>query len=253
MTEPWATILVILLGITDTVQLHLAKAMQRQGIEIYDQFRAKIKGEKLEIEGKLKKPLIYFVGLVLNSTEFIWLMLANTLGKPPGLFTGMLGIGLVVLLVYSNRVMDEAITRQMVIGAVLIVIGTAILGLEGIARPDYDEAAINVAGAYLFLIIVGGTTSVLIAMAIKTRKTQIIGFAFGIVAGSFGGMDIIFKLLGQSTGGSASFIPTDLAGWLVFGSSFLVTAAAFVFTNWGFARKSPATVLIPAYDTMYVI
>jgi drug/metabolite transporter (DMT)-like permease len=242
----WAIIIVILLGIADTVQLHLAKSMQRQGIEIFDQIRAKIKKEQLEIEGKVKKPVIYLVGLVLNNIEPVWLIVANFFHQSPALVTSMFGIGLVVLMIYSVKVLHEPVSRREATGAVVILGGTLVLGAEAFLRPDYDEATISTGNSYIFVAVFAAVAAVAMALASRTRNARTIGFAFGIAAGGFGGQDIIFKMLGQNA-------MDNVVGWLVFASSFAIAFLAFFFTQLGFARKAPASVLVPAYDTTYVL
>jgi drug/metabolite transporter (DMT)-like permease len=242
----WAIIIVILLGIADTVQLHLAKSMQRQGIEIFDQIRAKIKKEHLEIEGSVKKPVIYIVGLVLNNIEPVWLIVANLFGVYPALVTSMFGVGLVVLMVYSVKVLHEPVNRREALGAATIIGGTLVLGVEAFFRPDYDESAISTGQSYLFVAVFAAVAAMVVVLASRTRNARTIGFAFGIAAGGFGGQDIIFKMLGQNDMDS-------VVGWLVFASSFAIAFLAFFFTQLGFVRKAPASVLVPAYDTTYVL
>jgi drug/metabolite transporter (DMT)-like permease len=242
----WEILIVILIGIADTVQLHIAKSMQRQGIEIFDQIRAKIKKEHLEIEGNVKKPVIYVVGLVLNNTEPVWLIIANLFNESPALVTSMFGIGLVVLMVYSVKVLHEPVTRREATGAAVIIGGTLVLGAEAFFRPEYAEADISMGASYLFLAAFAAVAAMVMVVASRTRNARIMGFAFGVAAGGFGGQDIIFKMLGQNDMDS-------IVGWLVFASSFAIAFLAFFFTQLGFARKAPASVLVPAYDATYVL
>lgn len=244
----WTIIVMILIGIADTVHLHLAKSMQRQGIEIFDQIRAKIKKETLEIEGKVKKPVIYLAGVALNNVEPVWLIVANFFGVYPALVTSMFGVGLVVLMIYSVKVLHEQVSRQEARGAAIIIAGTLVLGVEAFFRPDYDEARIDVAGSYVFAAFFAGVAAVAMIAASRTKSVRTIGFAFGIAAGGFGGQDIIFKMLGQNDIGAGL-----VAGWLVFISSFAIAFLAFFFTQVGFVRKAPASVLVPAYDSAYVL
>ncbi len=242
----WEILIVLLIGIADTVQLHLAKSMQRQGIEIFDQIRAKVKKEHLEIEGKVKKPVIYLAGIVLNNIEPVWLIVANIFGVYPALVTSMFGIGLVVLMAYSVKVLHEPVNRREASGAAVIIGGTLMLGVEAFFRPEYDEAAISTGASYLFVAVFAVVAATTIAVASRKKDVRTMGFAFGIAAGGFGGQDIIFKMLGQNDMNS-------IVGWMVFASSFAIAFLAFFFTQLGFARKAPASVLVPAYDVAYVL
>lgn len=252
---PVATLAVILLGIGGTTLLHLAKAMQRQGIQIFDQIRAKVTRQDVAFEGKVKKPAIYIVGLAFNNMEPLLLIVANVFVLYPALYTSMFGIGLVILLVYSAKVLHEPVSRQQLVGSAIIIAGTLLLGIEALFRPAYEVTSVSIAGSYLFIGVFSAIGLAAIVMALKTRDPRRIGISFGMVAGGFGGMDIAFKLLGQvdGGGGGGSLLPVTPVGWVVFMSSFAIAIAAFGFTQWGFARKAPANVLVPAYDSLYVV
>jgi drug/metabolite transporter (DMT)-like permease len=186
------------------------------------------------------------VGLVLNNVEPVWLIIANMLGVYPALVTSMFGVGLVVLLLYSVKVLHEPVNRKEASGAGIIIAGTIVLGMESFFRPDYAEDLIDTGKSYLFVSIFALVAAMIMIVATRSRNARTIGFAFGIAAGGFGGQDIIFKMLGQ-------LHMNDVIGWIVFASSFIIGFFAFLFTQLGFARKAPASVLVPAYDTSYIL
>ena len=66
------TWIAILIGILSTTQLHLAKALERQGIEVFEQLRVRLKKTGEQIEGSIRKPIIYMVGVTLNNTVFLY-------------------------------------------------------------------------------------------------------------------------------------------------------------------------------------
>jgi hypothetical protein len=132
--------LLILLGILSTTQTHLAKALQRQGIETWDLIRARLGGTGEEIVDGVRKPVIYVVGLLLNHTTFIYDSFVVPLGGTRALHTSMYGMGLIALLLCSTRVMMEPTTRRELAGAVAIILGTLIIGAEGIFRPHWIGA-----------------------------------------------------------------------------------------------------------------
>ncbi len=129
-------------GIVSTVLLHISKAMERQGIEIFDQIRAKIKNSGANIEGGAKKPTIYIVGLIINNLTIIWMMLATSSGAPASFFTSVFGIGLIALMIYSSRILHEPIQKIEIIGAIILVLGTLIIGIELIYTPQPAMAQI---------------------------------------------------------------------------------------------------------------
>jgi len=100
--------LVILLGVISTIQTHLAKALERQGIDVFEQVKARLQRNGNKIAGCIRKPVIYTIGFILNHTVFIWAILAQPYG-PPALFTSMFGVGLVFMLLYAIMVMKEKI------------------------------------------------------------------------------------------------------------------------------------------------
>jgi len=109
----------ILLGILSTVQMHLAKALERQGIEALNQIRDRIRKTDEPVEKDIRKPIIYTIGVILHNTGFIYPLLAQRYA-PPAVFTSMLGVGLVVLMLYAWRVLREPITREIAGGSVAI-------------------------------------------------------------------------------------------------------------------------------------
>lgn len=251
----WAAILVIVFGVIGTTQLHLAKVMQKHGIEVFDNIRAKLRKEKKIIvdEGRIKKPVIYFIGLILNASETITLMLANLFGEYPALYTSMFGVGMVFSLLYSTKFLGEKVIQREIFGSIVIIMGTLVLGIEGIFRPDYNEEELGILESYIFILSFLGIGISLMAYSLKTKDPLKIGFFFAIVSGGFGGMDIIFKLLGQvDASGGVSIIPLDVTRFIVFLTSFGIAFTAFSLTQWAFARKAPARVFIPTYDSFYV-
>ncbi|HSF83648.1 MAG TPA: hypothetical protein VLA49_20615 [Anaerolineales bacterium] len=66
------TWLVLLLGVLSTTQTHLAKALERQGIETLDHLRARLRSTGEQLERGNRKPLIDTLGLLLNRTTFIY-------------------------------------------------------------------------------------------------------------------------------------------------------------------------------------
>jgi uncharacterized membrane protein len=245
-------LLVIVLGILSTTQLHLAKAMQRQGIEVFDRIQARLKRTGEELPGDARKPAIYVVGVALNQLEFIYPILAQPYG-PPALFTSMFGMGLVALMFYAALVMKESIGRLEVIGSGLIVAGTLTVGVENLWRQDYDRFQMDVGAMLTALLIVLGLAILAMVLVYKRGSMNQIGLAFGLSAGALGGLDPFLKGVGQNLGGTPGFLPRTVPGMILFLSSFVIGFLAFATTQVGFARKARASVLVPAYDSAYVV
>ncbi|MBD3351974.1 MAG: hypothetical protein GF364_10860 [Candidatus Lokiarchaeota archaeon] len=248
--------LAMLFGIVNTMVLHLAKSMERHGIEVFDQIRAKLKKEKGESEEGAKKPVIYLVGLALNQTPMLWAMLSNMFSDGNSSYhTSMFGLGLIVVMLYSSRILGETIQKIEYVGAIIMIIGTVIIGIENINRPKPEMEMILVnawilIGLYLAIGIIG------LIVAYKKNNPLVTGIIFGLFAGGSGGMDPFLKAVGQSYGvESAGFLPDLLnpIAILIFVLSFGVGTAAFLITQWGFARDADASVLVPCYNSLYIV
>ncbi len=174
------------------------------------------------------------------------------LGGTPALYTSMFGIGLVALLVYSTKFMKENITRLEVTGAILIVLGTLTIGVEGIFRPAVEMAHMNVVGTVAAVCMVLGLGGVCMTLTSKKGTQDAIGLTFGLFAGACGGLDPFLKAVGQSQGGANHAVPHTALGWTLFAGSFVVGFLAFMITQWGYVRRARASVLVPAYNCTYV-
>ncbi|GIV63934.1 MAG: hypothetical protein AB1457_14325 [Chloroflexota bacterium] len=239
--------LVLLFGMLFSIQVHLAKALQRQGIEIFEQIK-----KRQVVQGGLRKPVIYTVGVILNNTLFIWSTLAQPYG-PPALFSSMFGVGLVFLMIYAAVVLKESINRREVVGATAIILGTLAIGYENVLRGEMlDRFTMNLRA---FFLILGAwlTFSVLfIFSANRSGNLKIMALAYGLLAGSLGGLDPFLKGVGQNYGGASAVIPATTLGNIIFVSSFVIGFLAFVITQIGFARKVRASLLVPAYNAAFI-
>ena len=244
--------LVILLGILSTIQTHLAKALERQGIEVFDQIKARVqKSEGMVVTGGLKKPLIYTAGLILNNTLFIWSTLAQPYG-PPALFSSMFGIGLVFLMVYAALVLKERITLVELGGAVAIVTGTLFIGIDNISRAAMDRFTMDLSTLLVALGIWLLLSLLFVFASLRTSNLALIALAFGLLAGGLGSLDPFFKGVGQNYGGRSGLFPSNVTGTIFFVLSFGIGFLAFVVTQVGFARKVRASLLVPAYNAAFI-
>ncbi|MBD3230402.1 MAG: hypothetical protein GF329_19640 [Candidatus Lokiarchaeota archaeon] len=231
--------------------------MERQGIQIFDQIRARLKKKGKDDAAKnVKKPVIYLIGLALNQTPALWAMLSNMFsGGNSTYYTSMYGVGLVVLMIYSALVLKENISKMEYIGASILCIGTIILGLELIFRPSMSSYDMNYQVFIIFLIVYSIISGILITFAYKNKSSLLIGIVFGVVSGSLGCLDPLFKGLGQSFGVEITgFLPdlTNPIAVTIFILSFVFGFGAFLVTQWGFAKKSEASVLVPSYNAAYL-
>jgi len=236
----------ILFGIINTVCMHLAKSFEKQGIEVYDQIRMVVKGEKIEgtTKEKLKKPAIYLTGVVLNNLSPLWAFLSSLFG-PITNFTSMYGLGLIALLIYSRKVLNEEVHKIEFAGAIAILLGTIIIGFENLFLRS-ESPAVSIEGTIISSIIIICYFLVMIGIVLKQNNLKVMGFVFGLAGGGIGVLDPMFKkLYTDNMLGLMNFVALALS----FGFGFL----AFAITQWGFARKARANILVPAYNSTYIL
>lgn len=244
--------LVLLLGIISTLQTHLAKALERQGIEVFDQIKAKLQKSGQPVKGGLKKPIIYTIGVVLNNTLFIWPILAQPYG-PPAVFSSVFGVGLVFLMVYAALVLKEPINRREAVGAVVIILGTLGIGYDNVIRAaTLDRFTMNLTTFFLVLGIWLALGLTLVFVSERSRDLRLMAVAFGILAGSLGSLDPFLKGVGQNYGGSSGILPASIIGGIIFGASFVIGFVAFVLTQVAFVKQVRVSLLVPAYNAAFI-
>jgi len=233
----------LLFGIINTLVLHLAKAMERHGIEIFSR--------KKSFKEKGKKPLIYIIGFILNNTVIIWQVIGTTFASA-AVFSSVFGLGLILLMLYSHYILHEEIDKTELLGASLIIVGTTMVGFFYIIEPEVTGTVYYVNFFILILVIII-LFSILIGFSWKTRIA--IAFIFGAVAGTLGGTDNVLKRIGLS---SSNFIEA-FAGLFrleldsfIFLFSFLAGFFALILTQIGFAKGADASRLVPMYNSLYI-
>jgi multidrug transporter EmrE-like cation transporter len=248
MNTTW---LVLLIGVLATTQNHLAKALERQGIEVFDMLQARWQKSDRQFEQPRRKPLIYLVGVAMNHTIFVYHLLVAPLGGNTAAYTSMYGLGMVALLLYSTRVMKEPITRLELTGALAILGGSLVIGAESVSRPALEMSAMNLSATLAALLGLLCLGALLMFISLRSASPHLIGVCFGLVAGSLGAMDPFMKAVGQTAGG-ASGTPLTFGGWFVFLASFLVGEAAFLTSQWAFIKRARANILVPAQNCSYI-
>lgn len=240
-------ILAMILGIIGTVTIHLAKCFQRQGIQ---HFKESLQNRTKKHSSKRSKT--YLMGILLANGAFFFVIIANRLA-PPSYYTSMFGFGLIVLMIYSDKVLQEPIRMREYIGTAVLVIGTFALGIEGIRNPLEDFSTIRFPRVWMALgvfIIIAGP---MLFYSLKRNNNVLIGVVFGIITGATASLDPFFKSIGQHMGGSPGFLPSVGHGWFYFMISFIFSTTQFLLTQLGFLRKAHASVLVPIHNCAYII
>jgi len=241
-------------GIIGSIQLHLAKALQSQGVRTLELVRLKTNGsdaEKLRYDGKIHKSRHYLAGLLLSNSCFIWIILANRFA-PSSYFTSMFGIGLIFLIIYADKVMGEHVSAGVYKGSIILLIGTLIIGYDGIMHENITMRNIN----YAIVIVTAAAFFLLTTLFMiftPTRKKEILTIGSAFLAGSLSCFDPILKGLGQHKGGQAGFLPSNSTGWILFASSLIFTTYAFIVTQWSFSHKARISLFVPVFNSAYII
>ena len=248
--------LVILYGLLSTIQLHISKAMERHYIDAFKVVKEQMnkKDKSIPIDPNDKRTFyLYVVALILNNTVLIYSILAGAEGLSPTYFSSVFGIGLIGLMIYSHYVMKEKTQKVEIIGAIVLVFGTLVIGFESLSRPEYDMTSISATSTIIVIVVFLLVGAGLMSIAFKSGKTLVVGVIFGLFAGGCGGMDPFLKGIGQNQGTEGGIVPSTGMGWVIFILSFLTAFLAFTFTQWGFAKGAKASVLVSAYNSSYVI
>ncbi len=234
----------ILFGIINTLVLHLAKGMERHGIEIFSR--------KKSLKEKGKKPLIYIIGFTLNNTVFIWQILGTSFA-PAAVFSSVFGLGLILLMIYSRYILHEEITSPELLGAILIVAGTTMVGFFYLIEP-LNTGNVLYMNFFILIIVIIVLFSLLIGFSWKTRIA--IAFIFGAVAGTLGGTDNVLKRIGLTSNNFfeaiAGIFQLELDSF-IFLFSFIAGLFAMILTQIGFAKGADASKLVPMYNSLYIV
>ncbi|MFW5689914.1 MAG: hypothetical protein ACOC1U_10105 [Spirochaetota bacterium] len=243
MTSPG---LGMLFGFINTTTLHLAKGMQRQGIETL-RWRSTPRHDRSK-----GKAAIYVIGVILNNMAAVWIILANRFAAP-AYATGMFGLGLVVLLLYSHFLLDEPVRPINYVGAALVIVGTAVFALHALRNRSVQTARFDPIVVGIFAASFVLAAFIVVVFAMRSGRPFRIALAFGIFAGGLGSLDPVLKSLGQTAGLTAGIIPTAAWGWIPFGISFLFGTTAFFSVQYAFYHGADASAMVPVQTSVYVL
>ncbi|MFO8029595.1 MAG: hypothetical protein R6U28_07020 [Cyclonatronaceae bacterium] len=192
---------------------------------------------------------IYIAGVALNFTAPLWMILANRFG-PTTLYTSMYAVGLIVLLAFSCAKLGQEFRSRDLIGVLLLIAGTALLGIDGLGNP-VDMSTVNPAP-----LLVAGLTAVVLVWPLDRfgRQHDIIplGMLVGMLGGVFLALDSLLKGVAQYDSGAAAFLPTTGMGLTLFVVSFIGAGLAFGMTQLAHIRSAKASETIAGYDVAYV-
>ncbi|MFX1329808.1 MAG: hypothetical protein ACFE91_16890, partial [Promethearchaeota archaeon] len=162
------------------------------------------------------------------------------------------GLGLILLMLYSHYILHEEIIKSELVGAILIIVGTTMVGFFYIIEPQIS-GNVNYVNFFILIIIILLLFSVLIGYSWKTRIA--VAFIFGLVAGTLGGTDNVLKRIGLTSNNFidvlAGIVQLELDSF-IFLFSFLAGFFAMILTQIGFAKGADASRLVPMYNSLYI-
>jgi len=241
-------------GIVGSVLFNISKGMQRRSIDALFLIFPK-SGIRRAQEGRPKPAknfALYATGFVLNNSLGLFAILANRYA-PSSYYTSMFGIGIIALMLYSGIILREPIHPLQYAGAVVLILGTLILGYDGIVREKMTMAGISLPAAG---IVIGAFFLVGFFLLLYTRRTHsllVLGVVYGLLIGFAASLDPVLKGIGQNLGGDERYLPKLSLGWLIFLSSFLFATLSFAASQWIFSRGVRASVLIPSQSFAYIV
>jgi hypothetical protein len=242
-----------LIGLLATSQIHISKGLQRYGIEGFRQASSFSSPKK-----RRSRKQLYVGAIVLNNAAFFWVLLANLFADPAA-YTSMFGFGLIILMLFSEKILKEKVGHIRHVGAILLGVGTFFLGwAAGQNKGGTGDASImaHIDLEKLFIFILLFYTCLLLLLLIARWKqvgSGILGGIIGIITGSSGALDPIIKAVSQHYGGRSGLLPSSAFGWLLFLGSFLFGAIALGLTQAGFAWKMRATVVVPFHNMSLIL
>ena len=243
MTAP---AMAMLFGFINTTTLHLAKGMQRQGIEM-------VRWKKLPHHRRSgAKATIYVAGVILNNLAPVWIVLANRYA-PPAYATGMFGLGLVILFLYSHFLLGEAVKPLNYVGALLVIVGTVLFGMDALQHGQADTTEFLPIRVGIFAVSFVALAGVF-ALVVKRRQNGfLIAMAFGLLGGGMASLDPVLRGVGQTAGAQAAFFPTVPWGWIPFIVSFAFGSGAFFLVQYAFYHGADASAMVPVHTSLYVL
>jgi len=222
------------LGVLGTSVIHLSKGLMAYGLSP-NQFKA-------------KKP-IYILGILLNFTNPLWVIIANRFAPTP-YYTSLYGFGLIPLLFFSRYVLGHRFSKSQVASTIIIVAGTTLIGYSQVISGIPSMYTPNPLGIFMFAMIWFFTLPILMVFS-KSLRLPIQEVTFGIVAGGMAALDAVLKGVAQATPEGSTYLPTTQIGWILFIGSFLGALGAFLMIQWSYLRHCRPSIMGGVYDVSY--
>ncbi len=231
----------ILIGVLASVSLNVGKGVQRIGAETLG--KGIIKKWKENPEER-RKITIWLVGTLMTAIAAVLQVVGQLFLKASSIFVALSGIGIIAVVLFAARVIKERISPLQVVGIVIIIIGTSLLGID---YPPITEPLPSVDFA-VYALIVTAITSVLVVYSMKTKRG--LGIVFGSIAGLFNGFAAVATAFSVSTG-EHDIAASVFNVWLLV--SLALGQCAFWTTQLAFKKGGNASLVVPAMSSFLII
>ncbi len=234
----------IVFGLMMAATLNLGKALQKQGIQLFEK-------KKLEEGVRAKKGAIWIVGISFSGIQPVFQIVAQTIiGAPATVYSAMMGLGIVVVIAYAYKVLKEPIGKFEVLGAAAIIGGTTVFGIGSYFWVQPSTRTMDWTSFGVSMVAIGAAFLAIIVYTVRTKHLW--GLIWGIVAGSCGGLDNVFKSMSRNTESLIDLGAFSGFANIFFYISFVAGTGAMLLTNVGYTRGKAVTV-VPAYTVFYIL
>ncbi|MHA1894703.1 MAG: hypothetical protein ACTSX4_09390 [Candidatus Helarchaeota archaeon] len=232
-------LLAIFLGILSTLMMNLGKGTSKYGLK-----------KMAEKKDKKKKfMMIWIFGMIFTAINVVPYYFAVGFGDA-SVVNALAGVGLISLVFFSYLVLDEKLDTIVYVGIGFTILGTVLLG---IFSQKTEQTFINFP-IYLILFASCLTPLVISIIYSYTHDFIFFGFLFGTMAGMLSGFATVLMKMGQILNGSAQNLFVNLLsiGNMSIYLAIILALVATGFTQFGLT-KGKASIVVPAYNSMYII
>lgn len=171
----------IILGMIAALLLNIGKGVQKQRVHIF------LKGKKILAPENRRDLTFWLGGLSMTASASIFYSLGLKFSQSPSAISSMTGIGLIGLFLFAVLVIKEKISPIDVIGIILVIISTSLLGYLGAGKLQVSHKLSDwVVIKVVVLLILMSLTSCFFAF----KNKKIYGITFGLNGGMYLGLGL---------------------------------------------------------------
>lgn len=228
----------ILLAIAASTFLNVGKGVQKWKVAVLGQGRRAFSAEHRKELG------LWCVGLGMTASATVLYSFALKFTDKPSTVSALNGVGLIGLVVFARLVLKETVGLKEMLGAVLIVAGTALMGLFD--QPPEAGQVFESSGFIISMVALGAVYAPLAIYSWRARRWH--GVVFGSLAGAMIGAAMVL--------GDVALVEADGDVLGQFGGPYVYIAllignGALAMTQLAFWR-APAMVVVPTTNSFVI-